>query len=538
MMHELSKPMAPPGVIRADRFSAVARSFAIGLAAVLAAPGCHHEQKKEIKRVGDPPVVRIVRPEKRDIVRAVGQPSFVEAYERTSIYPKLTAYIKAWHVDIGDPVKKDQTLADLFAPDLVEDWKKKGASVEFDKKCVKLAETKVEVAGADVQVAQARLKVAKAAWEQAKSEVTRWESEAARLRREVDRGVVDPQTLLEAENQLRENTAAREAAAADIAKAEADLQSKQASLGEDQVGVKVAQANVSVAESDYKRMTAWVDYLKLYAPFDGVVVARNANTWDFVMPASGDPSADRNAPYLSPSGQSAPIYVVDRTDVLRVFVDIPEQSADHVHVGSKAIVLIKAFWNQPILATVTRTSWALNVKSRTLRAEIDLPNTGSQIPSDVPEVVQNALKGVKLPATDDRILPGMYAYGKVILERYGVRALPADAVTKVGDKTFYWAYEDGKAVQNEVQTGVSDGKWVEVIHHRRRTSDDEGTRPAAFDGLADGRVPSEADGGWAPFTGSEQVILGDLSILSDGGPVQIASPKAKAEVASVAEQGI
>jgi hypothetical protein len=421
---------------------------------------------------------------------------------------------------------------------LVEDWKKKGASVEFDKKCVQLAETKVEVAGADVQVAAARLKVAKATWEQSKSEVTRWESETARLRREDDRGVVDPQTLLEAENQLRENTAAREAAVADIAKAEADLQSKQAALGEDRVGVKVAQANVSVSESDYKRMTAWVDYLKLYAPFDGVVVARNANTWDFVMPASGDPSADRNAPYLSPSGQAAPIYVVDRTDVVRIFVDIPERSADHVHAGSKAIVLIKAFWNQPILGTVTRTSWALNVKSRTLRAEIDLPNTGSQIPSDVPEVVQNALRGVKLPATDDRILPGMYAYGKVIIERQDVRALPADALTKVGDKTFYWAYENGKAVQTEVQTGVSDGKWVEVIHHRRRTPVNEGTQPAGFDGLADGRGPSEADGGWAPFTGSEQVILGDLSILSDGGPVQIASPVAKAEAASVAEQGI
>ena len=44
--------------------------------------------------------------------------------------------------------------------------------------------------------------------------------------------------------------------------------------------------------------------------------------------------------------------------------------------------------------------WALNVKSRTLRAEIDLPNPGGQL------------------------LPGMYAYANVIIERPGVRALP------------------------------------------------------------------------------------------------------------------
>ncbi len=100
-------------------------------------------------------------------------------------------------------------------------------------------------------------------------------------------------------------------------------------------------------------------------------------------------------PHLSPSG-AAPIYVVDRTDIVRIFVDIPEEDANYVHIGTKASVLAKAYRDQPIPATVTRTSWALNIKSRTLRAEIDLPNTGSQL------------------------LPGMYAYAKVIIERPGV----------------------------------------------------------------------------------------------------------------------
>jgi HlyD family secretion protein len=187
---------------------------------------------------------------------------------------------------------------------------------------------------------------------------------------------------------------------------------------------------------------------------------------------------------------------------------------------------------------VTRTSWALNVKSRTLRAEIDLPNTGSQIPSDVPETVQEALKGAKLPETANQILPGMYAYGKVIIDRPNVRALPIDALTQVGEKTFYWAYENGKAVQTEVQTGVSDGKWIEVIHHRRRTTDDSVIRPVAFATPVAAGVPAAASGEWAPFTGSEQVILGDLSILSDGEPVKIASPDGEVESAPIAEHGV
>ncbi len=89
---------------------------------------------------------------------------------------------------------------------------------------------------------------------------------------------------------------------------------------------------------------------------------------------------------------------------------------------------------------MTRTSWALNIKSRTLRAEIDLPNPISQL------------------------LPGMYAYAKVIIERAGVRALPLTALTHSGEKTFCWKYENGKAVRAEIQTGVSDGEWIEVTN--------------------------------------------------------------------------
>ena len=111
--------------------------------------------------------------------------------------------------------------------------------------------------------------------------------------------------------------------------------------------------------------------LTLTSPYDGVVVARNANTGDFVMPPTGDPTADHNAPHLSPSGKSAPIYVIDRTDVVRIFVDVPEDDANYVHGGTQGegAVLIKAFRDQSISATVTRTSWALNVKSRTLRGD-------------------------------------------------------------------------------------------------------------------------------------------------------------------------
>ena len=171
-------------------------------------------------------------------------------------------------------------------------------------------------------------------------------------------------------------------------------------------------------------------YLKLLAPYDGIIVARNANTWDFVLPSTGDPTAEMRAPDLSPGEQAAPIYVVDRTDIVRIYVDVPERDANYVHIGSEARVKLWAYRDEWLPATVTRLSWALNTKSRTMRAEIDLPNPGSQI------------------------LPGMYAYGKIVVERPDVRALPKSALTQAGGKSFIWRYENGHAVRTEIQTGV------------------------------------------------------------------------------------
>jgi multidrug efflux pump subunit AcrA (membrane-fusion protein) len=489
--------------------------------------------------VADPMTVQVTRPQTRDIVRTVGQPSFVESYERTSIYPKLSGFIEKWYVDIGDRVKKNQVLADLFVPEVEEDCQTKLESVELAEERVMLAREKVKVADADVKVAAAHLEAAKAILDQYEAQVARWDKEVKRLGREVKAGHVDARVLDESQHQLESSTAERDAALAEIERAEADLQSKTATFVEDEVGVEVAEAAVEVAQNDYERVKALVDwYLKLYAPFDGVVVARNANTWDFVLPQTGDPSANHlRVPNQSPSGQAAPIYVIDRTDVVRVFVDIPEHDANFVRAGTKAAVVVRAFLDEPVLGVVTRTSWALNVKSRTLRAEIDLPNTGNKIPDDLPRSTHEALTKVKMPKTDTEILPGMYAYGKVIIERPVVMALPAAALTHEGDQTFYWSYENGKAVRTEVQTGASDGQWIEVTNRRLSAPDEAVVHNASFGELAEAspRLPAVFgdDAVWARMDGSEQVIVGDLAGLTDGAAVEVAAGTQENEVAGV-----
>src|SRR5262249_14962163 len=148
--------------------------------------------------------------------------------------------------------------------------------------------------------------------------------------------------------------------------------------------------------------------------------------------------------------------------------------------------------DEPIEGTVTRTSWALNVKTRTLRAEIDLPNT------------------------DSKILPGMYAYAAVPVQRPNVWTLPRSALAYSGDKTFVWTSDKGRAVRTEVRTGVADEEWVEIVSGRVPDSNSNARQtddPSSITGVR---------GRWAAINGSESVIVGDLSTLADGEPVRLA----------------
>ena len=57
----------------------------------------------------------------------VGQPGFIDAYEQTAMYAKLAGYIQKWNVDIGDRIKKDQVIAEIFIPELGAEYQQKKA---------------------------------------------------------------------------------------------------------------------------------------------------------------------------------------------------------------------------------------------------------------------------------------------------------------------------------------------------------------------------------------------------------------------------
>ena len=457
-------------ILREDASRIAWRRFAWPWLLILSAVAGCGKPPSLAKPVDVEPHVHLVKAELRTISRTVGQPGFIYAYEQTAIYPKVAGYVKKWHVDIGDRIEKDQEIATLSVPELDAELLQKKAQVDLDEAQVLVAERMVEVATNNVKVAAAQVDEAKAGVNKFQATVERWESEVERLSSLSDQGVVDKQVLDESRKQLKAETAARDAAKATVVASEATELARKSDLDKTRADVVAARAKAQVSREDAKRLAALVGYTHITAPYDGVVVTRNANTGDYLQPGSGDQSVSSTAP--GQSDAHVPLYVVARTDRVRVYVDVPEMDANSVTRGTKASVRVQALRDEEIPAEVTRTSWSLHRETRTLRAEIDLDNP------------------------DARLLPGMYAYGKVLIHHSNVRSLPLAAVVELGNQNCCYVYEDGKAVLTPVQVGISDGKWVEVAQKRKK-------------------------GTWADFTGEEEVIVGDLSELADAQKVKV-----------------
>jgi RND family efflux transporter MFP subunit len=64
------------------------------------------------------PTVALLKPGKRGNVATLDLPGRLEAFSSASLYARVSGYLKSWKVDIGQPVKAGQLLAEIETPDL------------------------------------------------------------------------------------------------------------------------------------------------------------------------------------------------------------------------------------------------------------------------------------------------------------------------------------------------------------------------------------------------------------------------------------
>ena len=170
---------------------------------------------------------------------------------------------------------------------------------------------------------------------------------------------IDPRLVDENRNALSAAEAARAEAEAKVASGEAILGERKEGVEKSKADLAVAQAAVAMVEADLARTRSLLGYTVVRMPYTGRVVQRNVNRGDFVEPAT--------------MTTAKPLFIVARSDVVRIFAEVPEMEAAQIHVGAKASIHIQALAGQTVEGTVTRTSWALGT-NRTLRTEVDIPD--------------------------------------------------------------------------------------------------------------------------------------------------------------------
>jgi RND family efflux transporter MFP subunit len=140
------------------------------------------------------------------------------------------------------------------------------------------------------------------------------------------------------------------------------------------------QATVDSAEANVRRLQQLREFEHVYAPFDGVITARDTDIGALVQ--------NGNTP-----GQKE-LFRVAAIDKLRVYISVPEVYATAVKSGETATLTLDAFPGETFTGTIVRNSNSIDLTSRTLNVEVDVDNpTGRLLPGAY------AFVHLKLPAT-------------------------------------------------------------------------------------------------------------------------------------------
>ncbi|HXW30672.1 MAG TPA: efflux RND transporter periplasmic adaptor subunit [Xanthobacteraceae bacterium] len=264
------------------------------------------------------PEVRVAIVKRQDGPVALTLPGSVLPFDQARIYARATGYIAERRVDIGSRVHTGDLLVRIAAPDL---------------------DHQLSEAQARLGQIQAAMEQARAATEQARSDAALADVTNSRTLRLATQGWESKQNA--------DNT-------------RLGLASKLAAVANAEAGVRVAEANVRAQEATVRRLLQLTQYEKVEAPFNGVITARNVDNGDLVK-------ADDN------SGGTA-LFTVQRDDVVRVQVNVPQSGAVGLQDGLPAKVHVPELPGRTFEGKVARNSVALDAASRTMVAEVDVPN--------------------------------------------------------------------------------------------------------------------------------------------------------------------
>ncbi len=319
-----------------------------------------------------PPTIDVVRIVQQPVDVTLSMPGQLDPYEIVAVYPKVTGFVKTIRVDRGSRVRTGELMAELEAPELV----------------AQQAEAQSKLQAAEAQLAVARSKS------------------------DADASTYD-----------RLNAAA----ATPGVVAGNDLVLAQKAAEADEGLIVAAQQTAEAARQALQSITQMEGYLRVAAPFDGVVTERNVHPGALVGPGSGPAAA-------------TPMVRLVQSDRLRLVVPVPEAYIAGVKGGARISFTVPAYPGRTFTGTVARLAHAVDVKTRTMAVELDVMNK------------------------DGGLTPGTFCQIRWPVHRPEPSLfVPSGSVTSTTDRTFVVRIRNGKTEWIDVRTGLASGPLTEIF---------------------------------------------------------------------------
>ena len=125
------------------------------------------------------------------------------------------------------------------------------------------------------------------------------------------------------------------------------------------------RAIVQSAEANVRRLEELKSFQRVEAPFSGVITRRNTDIGMLINAGNG--------------GSSQQLFFLAQTDPMRVYVNVPEAYASSIRPGIGAYLELTQFPGQRFEGKVVRTAEAIDLSTRTLLTEVDVPNKSAQL---------------------------------------------------------------------------------------------------------------------------------------------------------------
>lgn len=186
------------------------------------------------------------------------------------------------------------------------------------------------------------------------------------------------------------------------------------------------KATAQSKQADVARLEQLQSYEKVFAPFDGIVTARNIDIGALIDAGANSPSKE--------------LFHLAAIDKLRVYVAVPEAYSRASRPGAPATLTLEEFPGESFKGTLVRTANAIDPSSRTLLVEVDVDNP------------------------DGRLLPGAYAFVHLSLPQDAKSVtIPSDTLVFRKEGLRVAVVRNGHAELVPISVGRDYGATVEVV---------------------------------------------------------------------------